>query len=51
MKNFQFATVRDLKGRLPQAKIGNLALSRMILGGNLIGGWAHSRDLVYVSNW
>lgn len=49
MKNFQFATVRDLKGRLPQAKIGNLALSRMILGGNLIGGWAHSRDLVYVS--
>lgn len=38
----------DVRGTLPQAKIGNLALSRMIFGGNLIGGWAHSRDLSYV---
>ncbi|MCL2349810.1 MAG: hypothetical protein FWC50_16290, partial [Planctomycetaceae bacterium] len=31
-------------------KIGNVEISRMILGGNLIGGWAHSRDLIYVSD-
>lgn len=43
------ASVKDLKGALPKAKIGNLELSRMILGGNLIGGWAHARDLIYVS--
>ncbi len=49
VKNFRFSTVSDLKGRLPQGKIGNVTLSRMILGGNLIGGWAHARDLIYVS--
>jgi uncharacterized membrane protein YphA (DoxX/SURF4 family) len=38
----------ELKGTLPTGKIGDHALSRMILGGNLIGGWAHSRDLIYV---
>lgn len=49
VKRFQFSTLRDLKGTLPYGKIGNLTLSRMILGGNLIGGWAHARDLIYVS--
>ncbi len=49
MKTFQFASFSDLKGRLPRAKIGDVTLSRMILGGNLIGGWAHARDLIYVS--
>jgi uncharacterized membrane protein YphA (DoxX/SURF4 family) len=49
MKTFQFATLRDLKGTLPTAKVNNLTMSRMILGGNLIGGWAHARDLIYVS--
>ena len=39
----------NLKGQLPTAQIGDLTLSRMILGGNLIGGWAHARDLLYVS--
>lgn len=34
---------------LPQGKIGNLSISRVICGGNLISGYAHSRDLVYVS--
>lgn len=37
------------KGALPSGKIGKVQLSRLILGGNLIGGWAHSRDLIYVS--
>ncbi len=36
------------KGTLPIGKIGNLKLSRLISGGNLISGWAHSRDLQYV---
>ena len=39
----------DIKG-LPVGKIGNLVVSRLICGGNLIGGWAHSRDLRYVSS-
>lgn len=34
---------------MPTGKIGNIAISRLFLGGNLIGGWAHSRDLLYVS--
>ncbi len=34
---------------MPAGKIGGLKISRLILGGNLIGGWAHSRDLIYVS--
>ena len=35
---------------LPAGKIGNLTISRIICGGNLIGGYAHSRDLIYVSS-
>src|SRR5262249_29412641 len=34
---------------LPCGKLGKLTISRLILGGNLIGGYAHSRDLLYVS--
>lgn len=34
---------------LPKGKIGQVEISRLICGGNLIGGYAHSRDLVYVS--
>ena len=29
--------------------IGGFQMSRITLGGNLIGGWSHSRDLKYVS--
>jgi hypothetical protein len=36
--------------KLPLGKIKNLKISRIFCGGNLIGGWAHSRDLVYVSS-
>jgi hypothetical protein len=35
--------------KIPTGKIGNLTISRLIIGGNLIGGWAHARDLMYVS--
>ena len=49
IKTFEFSSLKDLKGQVPHAKIGELELSRVILGGNLIGGWAHARDLIYVS--
>lgn len=42
--------LNELKGELPKGKIGKHEISRMIAGGNLIGGWAHSRDLIYVSS-
>ncbi len=35
--------------RIPLGTIKDLKVSRLFCGGNLIGGWAHSRDLVYVS--
>ena len=41
--------IPNLKGRMPYGNIGKVKLSRMILGGNLIGGWAHGRDLIFVS--
>jgi hypothetical protein len=34
---------------LPCGKLGKLSISRLVMGGNLIGGYAHSRDLLYVS--
>ncbi len=33
---------------IPLGTIGKVKISRMLLGGNLIGGWMHSRDLQYV---
>ena len=42
------AALSELKGVLPKGKIGKYEISRLVLGGNLIGGWAHSRDLIYV---
>jgi hypothetical protein len=49
MKTFQYSSLKDLKGEVPIGKIGDLELSRIFLGGNLMGGWAHARDLIYVS--
>lgn len=49
-RTFEFTDLKDLNGTLPMAKIGNVELSRMFMGCNLIGGWAHSRDLIYVSS-
>ncbi len=49
VKSFEFTDIKDLKKPLDRyGQIGNLKLSRMFLGGNLIGGWAHARDLIYV---
>jgi len=48
VKTFEFADIKDLKKPNAHfAKIGDVTLSRMMLGGNLIGGWAHARDLLY----
>lgn len=41
------SSLAELKGPLPKGRIGNLEISRLILGNNLIGGWAHARDLIY----
>lgn len=43
------ASVEPKPGKLPTGKIRHVTMSRLILGGNLIGGVAHARDLRYVS--
>ena len=34
---------------LPRGRIGDVEVSRLIAGGNIISGWCHQRDLLYVS--
>jgi len=55
---FNYSSLKDLKGEVPKTYISHVdksgqpakfELSRLIMGGNLIGGWAHARDLIYVS--
>ncbi len=48
-KTLDVAGLRELKGQIPVARVGSVEFSRLILGGNLLSGWAHSRDLIYVS--
>jgi hypothetical protein len=45
-----WAKFADLKRPMSKATIKGLDLSRMIMGGNLINGWAHARDLLYLSD-
>ncbi len=56
--SFNYSTIKDLKGQVPKGiikhtgkdgKPADFELSRLLMGGNLIGGWAHARDLIYVS--
>lgn len=49
IKTFDFSSIQELKTQVSLAKIKGEEFSRVILGGNLIGGWAHARDLIYVS--
>ena len=44
------ADLSELKGTLSKGKIGKHEISRLVAGGNLIGGWAHARDLIYASS-
>ena len=55
---FNYSSLKDLKGQVPKGIIrhtdkngqpAEFELSRLLMGGNLIGGWAHARDLIYVS--
>ena len=39
----------ELKGSLPQGKLGNMNISRMIMGCNMMSGYAHARDLLYAN--
>jgi hypothetical protein len=41
--------ITNLKGKMSTGKIKNVELSRLMAGGNLVSGFAHSRDLIYVS--
>ena len=41
----------QLKQPVAKGKIGGLEISRLMCGGNLVGGWAHSRDLIYMSRF
>ena len=43
------AAPRPAPETLPMGKMGGQEFSRLIMGGNLIGGWSHSRELGYVS--
>jgi uncharacterized membrane protein YphA (DoxX/SURF4 family) len=47
LKSFRYASLRELRGQVPRSRIGTLEVSRVIMGGNLVGGWAHARDLLY----
>jgi hypothetical protein len=40
---------RTAAGKMPTGRIGDVEMSRLMIGGNLIGGWAHARDLLYAS--
>ncbi len=47
---FKYQDINDLKKKLDQfVTIGDVKMSRITLGGNLIGGWSHARDLGYVA--
>jgi len=43
-----FSSLDKLKDQCPKGKIGEHEISRLVAGGNLVGGWAHARDLRYV---
>lgn len=44
-----YVDLDQLKEPIPKGKIGGLDVGRVICGGNLISGFSHSRDLIYVS--
>lgn len=44
-------SISELKGKVPSGRIRDVELSRIMIGGNLISGFAHARDLIYVSTW
>jgi uncharacterized membrane protein YphA (DoxX/SURF4 family) len=49
-KTLNIASLVDLKGTVPLGEIAGQKFSRIILGGNLLCGYAHGRDLLYVDH-
>jgi len=43
-------TSQDSTKNLPKGKISDVQITRLLVGGNLTSGFAHSRDLIYVSS-
>lgn len=43
--------ISELRKPIPTGMIKGREIGRLICGGNLISGFAHSRDLIYVSNF
>jgi len=50
VKIAQALSLDELDAKVPHARLGPLELSRVLLGGNLMNGFAHARDLMYVSS-
>jgi len=48
--DFKVNVAPNSQGTMPAGKIGDLTISRMLLGGNLLTHYTHSRDLKYVYN-
>lgn len=48
-KMVEFAKLDQLKGKVPTGRIRGYEISRLIFGGGIVSGYAHSRDLIYVS--
>ena len=48
-KMVEFAKLTELKGKVPTGEIKGHKISRLIFGGGIVSGYAHSRDLIYVS--
>lgn len=40
----------ELKEKVPMGRIKHVEMSRILPGGNLVAGFAHARDLIYVSD-
>ena len=45
----EFARLAQLLHKVPMGKIKGHEISRLIFGGGIVSGYAHSRDLIYVS--
>ncbi len=50
LKNQKFEEAAGINGKVPRGMLGSLEASKIILGGNLLSGYVHSRDLIYVSS-
>ena len=49
--SWQDLSIHELKGKVALGKIKDITISRIIIGGNLVSGSAHARDLIYVSDF